>query len=211
MPVFSGVLGVLRERPRSGGLGSTPVLVRPDRQIVIAQAVICVLLLVGAAFVNFPSPIPVLFLVAAVGVGNAAFDLMRTFGSALLGGVATASVAIAAVPFVTCSAGRFTDVFPCTANAPTWHLTGSVVVAGLSGASLVLARAAAHTEERDRLDRIERRLADVQEILHGEIEAELDGDPAPDPDARFEAEPEFEDAAEHQATAAPEPAAREQQ
>jgi hypothetical protein len=195
LPDFSGSLGVLCGPAEPGGLGSTTVLVRPDRQILIAQAVICVLLLVGAAFINFPSPIPVLFLVAAVGVANAAFELMRTFGSALLGGVATASVAIAAVPFVTCSAGQFTDVFPCTGNAPTWHLTGSVVVAGLSGASLVLSRAAAHADERARLDRIERRLADVQQILHGEIDAELEAmELDQETDAELEAQPEPADA-----------------
>ena len=50
------------------------------------------------------------------------------------------SIALSSVPFVTCSSERFTEVFTCSGDAPTWHLTGTVLVAGLSGASLVLAR-----------------------------------------------------------------------
>ncbi|HEX3780156.1 MAG TPA: hypothetical protein VHX38_10845 [Pseudonocardiaceae bacterium] len=138
------------------------MLVRPDRQVMIAQAIICVLMLCGAAFGNFPSPVPILLTVGAVGVANAAFDLMRTFGSAVLGGVALASVALAPVPFVTCSAGRFTTVFDCTGNAPTWNLTGTVIAAGLSGASLVLARSVARGHDIDRLLRMERRLVELQ-------------------------------------------------
>jgi hypothetical protein len=56
-------------------------------------------------------------------------------------------------------------VFACTGNSPTWHLTGTVIAAGLSGASLVLARTAARTREYDRLASIERRLADLQHEL----------------------------------------------
>jgi hypothetical protein len=113
-----------------------------------------------AAAGPFPSPIPLLFLIAAVGTANASFDLMRTFGSALLGGVAVASVGLAAVPFATCSNDRFTDVFTCTGDAPTWHMTGAVLVAGLSGASLVLARIAGTTS-------IDQRLARIQHDLDG--------------------------------------------
>jgi hypothetical protein len=141
------------------------MLARPDRVIVIAQAVICALMLGAAAFARFPSPVPVLYLAGALGAGNAAFDLMRTFGSALLGGVAASSIALAGIPFVTCSSARFSTVLDCTGNSPTWHLTGTVIAAGLSGASLVLARTAARGRDADRLAGIERRLADVQRDL----------------------------------------------
>jgi hypothetical protein len=115
--------------------------------------------MLGCAVVGpFPSPIPLLFGIAAVGTANAAFDLMRTFGSALLGGVAVASIGLAAVPFSTCSTERFTDVFSCTGDAPTWHMTGAVLVAGLSGASLVLARIAGTGSVDRRLARIQRDL-----------------------------------------------------
>jgi hypothetical protein len=143
------------------------MLARPDRVIVIAQLVICVSMLAAAAFGHFPDPVPVLFLAGALGAANAAFDLMRTFGSALLGGVAAASVALAGIPFVTCSSPRYNTVFDCTGNSPTWHLTGTVIVAGLSGASLVLARTAARALEYDRLTSIERRLADLQRDMTG--------------------------------------------
>ncbi|MFI9009814.1 hypothetical protein ACIGNX_21530 [Actinosynnema sp. NPDC053489] len=103
-------------------------------------AIVCALMLGCAAFGPFPHPVPLLFAIAAVGAANAAFPLMRTFGSALLGGVAAASIGLAPVPFVTCSSDKFTDVFTCTGDAPTWHMTGAVLVAGLSGAGLVLAR-----------------------------------------------------------------------
>jgi len=141
------------------------MLARPDRVIVIAQGVICVLMVAGAAFGGFPNPVPVLFIAGALGVANAAFELMRTFGSALLAGVAIASVALAGIPFMTCSTTRFDHVFNCTGNSPTWHLTGAVIAAGLSGASLVLARTAARAREYDRLTSIERRLAELQEDL----------------------------------------------
>lgn len=141
------------------------MLARPDRTIAIAQVVICVLLLGGAAFARFPGPIPVLYLAGALGAGNAAFDLMRTFGSALLGGVAAASIALAGIPYVTCSSARFSTVFDCTGNSPTWHLTGAVIAAGLSGASLVLARVAARNRDDERLAVIEHRLADIQHEL----------------------------------------------
>jgi hypothetical protein len=138
------------------------MLARPDRVILIAQVVICAMMLAAAAFGGFPNPVPVLFLGGALGAANAAFDLMRTFGSALLGGVAAASIALAGIPYVTCSSQRFSTVFDCTGNSPTWHLTGTVIAAGLSGASLVLARTAARGTEYDRLTSIERRLADLQ-------------------------------------------------
>jgi hypothetical protein len=141
------------------------MVARPDRVIVIAQGVICVLMLGAAAFGGFPSPVLVLFVAGALGAANAAFDLMRTFGSALLGGVAAGSVALAGIPFVTCSSPRFATVFDCTGNSPTWHMTGAVVAAALSGASLVLARVAAHSSDNDRLISIERRLMDVQREL----------------------------------------------
>lgn len=141
------------------------MLARPDRVIAVTQAVICVLMLGAAAFGRFPSPVPVLFLAGALGAGNAAFDLMRTFGSALLGGVAASSIALAGLPYVTCSSTRFSTVFDCTGNSPTWHMTGTVIAAGLAGASLVLARVATRNVESDRLATIERRLADVQREL----------------------------------------------
>ncbi|GAB2986866.1 hypothetical protein [Saccharothrix stipae] len=103
-------------------------------------AIVCALMVGCAAFGPFPHPVPLLFTIAAVGAANAAFPLMRTFGSALLGGVAAASIGLASVPFVTCSSAKFTEVFTCTGDAPTWHMTGAVLVAGLSGAGLVLAR-----------------------------------------------------------------------
>lgn len=137
------------------------MLGRSDRQILIVQVVICALMLGAAAFAGFPNPVPVLFLAGALGSANAAVDLMRTFGSALLGGVAAASIALATVPFVTCATPRFSTVFTCTGNSPTWHLTGTVIAAGLSGASLVLARIAARTRTDDRLARIEARLAEL--------------------------------------------------
>jgi hypothetical protein len=143
------------------------MLARPDRVIVIAQVVICVLMLGAAAFGGFPGPVPVLYLAGALGAGNAAFDLMRTFGSALLGGVAASSIALAGIPYITCSSQRFDTVFDCTGNSPTWHLTGSVIAAGLAGASLVLARVAARSREFDRLTSIERRLADIQREIGG--------------------------------------------
>lgn len=141
------------------------MLARPDRVIVSAQAVICALMVGAAALGGFPNPVPVLFIAGALGVANAAFDLMRTFGSALLAGVAIASVALAGIPFVTCSSPRFQTVFTCTGNSPTWHLTGTVIAAGLSGASLVLARTAARNREYDRLTSIERRLSELQREL----------------------------------------------
>ncbi|MBB5955846.1 uncharacterized membrane protein YdcZ (DUF606 family) [Saccharothrix tamanrassetensis] len=119
-------------------------------------AVVAALMLGCAAFGPFPHPVPLLFVIAAAGAANAAFPLMRTFGSALLGGVAAAGVGVAAVPFVTCSSERFTEVFTCTADAPTWHLTGSVLVAGLSGAALVLARVLGTASLERRLAAIER-------------------------------------------------------
>jgi hypothetical protein len=47
-----------------------------------------------------------------------------------------------------------------------------VIAAGLSGASLVLARTAARTREYDRLTNIERRLADLQRELARRAPAE---------------------------------------
>ncbi len=141
------------------------MLARPDRVIASAQAVICALMVVAAVFGRFPSPVPVLFVAGALGAANAAFELMRTFGSALLAGVAVASVALAGIPYMTCSSPRFSTVFACTGNSPTWHLTGAVIAAGLSGASLVLARTAARTREYDRMTSIEHRLADLQREL----------------------------------------------
>jgi hypothetical protein len=144
------------------------MLARPDRSFVIAQLVICVVMLGAAAFARFPGPVPILYLAGALGAGNAAFDLMRTFGSALLGGVAVSSVALAGIPYVTCSSTRFATVFDCTGNAPTWHLTGSVIAAGLAGASLVLARTAARNREYERLTGIEYRIAELhRELTHG--------------------------------------------
>jgi hypothetical protein len=139
---------------------------RPDRIIFSAQVLICVLMLGAAAFARFPNPVPVLFLAGALGAGNAAFGLMRTFGSALLGGVIAAGVALAGIPYVTCASPRFSTVFACTGDSPTWHLTGTVIAAGLAGASLVLARAAAHATADDRLARIEEQLAQIQDELY---------------------------------------------
>ncbi|GAA3864489.1 hypothetical protein GCM10022243_33560 [Saccharothrix violaceirubra] len=120
-------------------------------------AIVGAIMLGCAAFGPFPHPVPLLFVIAAAGAANAAFPLMRTFGAMLLGGVATASIGLAAVPFATCSAERFQDVFPCTGDAPTWHLTGTVLVAGLAGAALVLARVAGADDLRRRVELLERR------------------------------------------------------
>lgn len=139
----------------------------PDRHVIVAQAVICLLLVAAAAFGRFPGPVPALLLAGAVGAVNASFDLMRTFGSAVLAGVAATSVALAGIPFVTCSSGRFGAVFDCTGDAPTWHLTGTVVAAGLSAASLTLARTAVRQREQERLADIEGRLAAIQRELDG--------------------------------------------
>jgi hypothetical protein len=175
------------------------MLVRPDRQVLIAQAIICVLMLVGAAFGNFPSPVPILLTVGAIGVANAAFDLMRTFGSAVLGGVALASVALAPVPFVTCSVGKYANVFDCTGDAPTWNLTGTVITAGLAGASLVLARSVARGHDIDRLLRMERRLVELQRHF-----GLVDEPPAAAVDPSPEETPAEDTGAEE--AAAPEPA-----
>ncbi|WP_447003557.1 hypothetical protein ACRAKI_28400 [Saccharothrix isguenensis] len=118
-------------------------------------AIVCALMVGCAAFGPFPHPVPLLFAIAAVGAANAVFPLMRTFGSALLGGVAAAGIGLASVPFVTCSSEKFTEVFTCSGDAPTWHMTGAVLVAGLSGAGLVLARALGTAV-------LERRLAAVE-------------------------------------------------
>ncbi|MFT7838145.1 hypothetical protein Q5530_18575 [Saccharothrix sp. BKS2] len=103
-------------------------------------AIVCALMVGCAAFGPFPHPVPLLFAISAAAAANAAFPLMRTFGAALLGGVAATGIALAPIAYVTCSTGKFTDVFACAGDAPTWHMTGSVLVAGLSGAGLVLAR-----------------------------------------------------------------------
>ncbi|WP_033437847.1 hypothetical protein [Saccharothrix sp. NRRL B-16314] len=120
-------------------------------------AIVCALMVGCAAFGPFPHPVPLLFAVAAVGAANAAFPLMRTFGSALLGGVAATSVGLASVPFVTCSSETFTEVFTCTGDAPTWHMTGAVLAAGLSGAALVLARVLGTAVLERRLAAVEHR------------------------------------------------------
>jgi hypothetical protein len=138
---------------------------RTSRETTAGLVVVAVLLLVGAVLGRFPQPVPLLFWIGVAGAVNAAFPLMRTFGSALLGGVAVAGVALSPLPFVTCSSDRFTAVFSCAAGAPTWHLTGAVLVAGLSGAGLVLARAAARADEVELLTRVERRLAAVEQAL----------------------------------------------
>ncbi|HEX4226575.1 MAG TPA: hypothetical protein VHZ97_29695 [Pseudonocardiaceae bacterium] len=177
------------------------MLVRPDRQVLIAQAIICVLMLCAAAFGNFPSPVPVLLTVGAIGVANAAFDLMRTFGSAVLGGVALASVALAPVPFVTCSVGKYSNVFDCTGDAPTWNLTGTVITAGLAGASLVLARSVARSHDIDRLLRMERRIVELQRHL-GMVEP---ADEAPAAEPEPEAEAEAEETADESTEPAPDP------
>lgn len=153
------------------------MLGRQDRVVIVAQGVICVLMLGAAAFAGFPNPVPVLFLAGALGAGNAAFDLMRTFGSALLGGVAAAGIALAGIPYVTCSSPRFATVFACTGNSPTWHLTGAVIAAGLAGASLVLARSAARARDDDRLAGIEQRLDELQRLLDPDREPEADARP----------------------------------
>jgi len=123
-------------------------------------AVVAALMVGCAAFGPFPHPVPLLFAIAATGAANAAFPLMRTFGSAVLGGVAAAGIGFAAVPFATCSSERFTEVFTCTGDAPTWHMTGSVLVAGLAGAALVLARALGAVDLERRLAAIERAVED---------------------------------------------------
>lgn len=156
------------------------MLARPDRSFVIAQLVICVVMLGAAAFARFPGPVPILYLAGALGAGNAAFDLMRTFGSALLGGVAISSVALAGIPYVTCSSPRFDTVFDCTGSAPTWHLAGSVIAAGLAGASLVLARTAARHREYERLTNIEYRITELhRELGRGRVTPRY---PVPGPD-----------------------------
>ncbi|ROP41000.1 hypothetical protein EDD40_6420 [Saccharothrix texasensis] len=71
-------------------------------------AIVCALMLTCAALGPFPHPVPLLFVIAAVGAANAAFPLMRTFGSALLGGVAAAGIGLASVPYVTCSSSSRT-------------------------------------------------------------------------------------------------------
>ncbi|WP_025360182.1 hypothetical protein [Kutzneria albida] len=126
----------------------------PNRPIAAGQAVVGVLMIGCAAFGGFPSPVPLLFLAGAAGTANAAFPLMRTFGSALLGGVAAASIALAAVPFSTCASPHPSPVFSCTGQDPSWHLAGSVVAAGLCGASLVLARVAAQADTTEALARL---------------------------------------------------------
>ncbi|MFD9734670.1 hypothetical protein [Umezawaea sp. NPDC059074] len=131
---------------------------RTSTETTVGQVVVGALMLGCAAAGPFPSPIPLLFVIGAVGTANAAFDLMRTFGSALLGGVAASSIGLAAVPFAACSDDRFAEVFTCTGDAPTWHMTGAVLVAGLSGASLVLARIAGAGSVERRLDRIQQDL-----------------------------------------------------
>jgi hypothetical protein len=160
-------------------------------------------MLCGAAFGNFPSPVPILLTVGAVGVANAAFDLMRTFGSAVLGGVALASVALAPVPFVTCSVGHYTAVFDCTGNAPTWNLTGTVITAGLAGASLVLARSVARSHDIDRLLRMERRIVELQRHL-GMVEP-IEEAAAAEP-AEAEVDAEVEETAGESTEPAPDPA-----
>jgi hypothetical protein len=127
--------------------------------------VVTALMVSCAALGPFPHPVPLLFAIAAVGAANAVFPLMRTFGSALLGGVAAACVGLAAVPFVTCSSEKFGDVFTCTGDAPTWHLTGSVLAAGLSGAALVLARVLGTAD-------LERRLATIEHLVREKKEME---------------------------------------
>jgi hypothetical protein len=138
---------------------------RPDRVVTIAQLFGCALMLGIAGLAGFPGPVPLLFVAGAVGAANAAYEPMRTFGSVLLGGVAATSMTLAGVPFMTCSSSRFTQVFPCADNAPTWQLTGATIAAGLSAASLVLARTAARINMDDRLARIEARLAQMHELI----------------------------------------------
>jgi drug/metabolite transporter (DMT)-like permease len=118
-----------------------------NRPIAIGQAVIVVLMVACAAAGPFPSPVPLLFVAAAAGAGNAAFPLMRTFGSALLGGTAAVAIALAAVPFTTCASPHPSPMFVCANDGPSWHLAGAVIAAGLCGAGLVLARVAAQAEQ----------------------------------------------------------------
>ena len=141
------------------------MLGRSDRQVTVAQAIICALMIAGAVAGRFPSPVPLLYVAGALGSANAIFELMRTFGAALLGGVAAASVALATVPFVTCSTNRFDTVFACTGDSPTWHLTGTVIAAGLAGAGLVLTRFAARAATDQRLSEIQAHLAELHEQL----------------------------------------------
>ncbi|MBV9847275.1 MAG: hypothetical protein JOZ47_19730 [Kutzneria sp.] len=136
-----------------------------NRPVALGQAVTG-LLMVGCAVSGvFPSPIPLLFVMGAVGTANAMISLMRTFGSALLGGVAAASVALAAVPFTTCSSARPAPAFSCSGDNPSLHLTGAVIAAALCGASLVLARAAANTDIAESIARVARQLAEVRAEL----------------------------------------------
>lgn len=118
-----------------------------NRSIAAGQVVIAGLMIACAAIGPFPSPVPLLFVVAAAGTANAAFPLMRTFGSALLGGTAAVAIALAAVPFTSCASPHPSPMFVCTGDAPSWHLAGAVIAAGLCGASLVLARVAAQAEQ----------------------------------------------------------------
>jgi hypothetical protein len=140
--------------------------VTADRPIAAGQAVIGVLMLGCATFGSFPSPVPLLFVIGAVGTANAVFALMRTFGSALLGGVAAASIALAAVPFSTCASAHPSPVFSCTGEDPSLHLAGTVVAAGLCGASLVLARVAAQSDTSDSLARLSEQLTALRQELH---------------------------------------------
>lgn len=142
-------------------LRSTFVSDRPDRVLVIAQLVLCALMLGAAVLAGFPGVVPLLFLAGAIGAVNTAFAPMRTFGSVVLAGTAATSVALAAVPFVTCSSDRFTDVFSCTGDAPVWQLTGATIATALSAAGLVLARTAVRVGTEDRLTRIEARLDEL--------------------------------------------------
>lgn len=127
---------------------------------MITQLLGCVLMLGLAGLAGFPGVAPLLFVAGAVGAANTVFEPMRTFGCVLLAGVAATSMTLASVPFVTCSSARFTQVFPCVGNAPVWQLTGATIAAGLSAASLVLARTAARVSTDNRLARIEARLAE---------------------------------------------------
>ena len=118
-----------------------------SRPIVAGQVVIAGLMVACAAAGPFPAPVPLLFVVAAAGTANAAFPLMRTFGSALLGGTAAVAIALAAVPFTSCASPRPSPMFACAGDAPSWHLAGAVIAAGLCGAGLVLSRVAAQAEQ----------------------------------------------------------------
>jgi hypothetical protein len=149
------------------------VLYSPINQVTVAQAVVGVLQLGCAVFGSFPGPVAMLFLVGAFGTANAAFELMRPFGGALLGGVALASVSLAAVPFVTCSSAKFSAVFSCTGDDPEYHLAGSVASAALCGAALVLARTAAQSAIEDRLALISDQLDDLLAGDHADIEDDL--------------------------------------